>query len=251
MSNRTLLDVVQSVMTKADMDSVNSISDTEESMQVASIARDVFLDMVVEYDLPSTKNLFYLEGLADVAKPSTMKLPDDVQKVLWVKYDCRLDAADAKSYRDMKFIEPYDFVSLCNNRDSTDTTENLVVVPVTNVSLVISKMNPPTYWTTFDDEYLYFDSYDSNVDNTMHSAKTICEGYKTQAFTLTDAHVPELPRTLMPLFEATVEAQTFAYLAQSINPKSEQRERRLRVREQRNKWRTKRPIYLGPDYGRK
>lgn len=251
MAKRTLLEMTQDILSKMNSDSVNSIGDTEEATQVAEIIRSCYYDIVETYDLPSAKELFFLEGLADTDRPATMKLPDTISKVVWIKYDTRENSGDAKQYTDILYMPPYDFVTFCNARDSLDTTNYKVVSPYSNISIVIDKNHAPTYWTSFDDEYIEFDSFDSGVESTMHASKTICQGLREPTFTLIDSFVPDLPGNLFALLEAASESACFAYHKQTISPKSEQRERRHRIRAQRSKWRTQRPLIEGPDYGRK
>lgn len=251
MAKRTLLDMTQGILSKLDADEINSIGDTIESTQVAEIIRDVYYDMVDELDLPAHRNLFALTGLADATAPSKMLIPDNVSKVLSVQYDTRTEAGDAKSYQVITYLEPIEFVRLCNQRDSTDTTNNLVVNPSTSISLVIDIGNQPSFWTSFDDEYIYFDATDTGLDSTMQSSKTICEGYLRPTFTLTDTFIPDLPENLFPLLYRTSEAAAFVYGKQAQNPTSEIAARHLRIRAMRNKWRTKRETYDGPHYGRK
>lgn len=251
MAKRTILDMTQDILSKMNSDSVNSIGDTEEATQVAEIVRSCYYDIIEVYDLPHTKELFSLDGMANVNRPATMKLPENISKVLWVKYDTRIDVNHSKNYTDIKFLTPYDFVSYCNARPSTDTATYQTVNPHTNISVVIDKTHAPTFWTSFDDEHIEFDSFDSGVENTMHASKTICEGFRRPTFTLTDTFTPDLPENLFSLLEAQAEAACFAYHKQTMNPKSEERERRHRIRAQRSKWRTKRPLLETPDYGRK
>lgn len=250
MPTRTLLDMTQGILEKLDSDEVNSINDTVEATQVAGIIRDCFYDITVELDLPAHRNVFALEGLADLTKPSTMRLPSNVAKLLSIKYDLRVLSGDPKRYGPVSYLEPTEFVDYCNTRDSTDTTNNLVTIPSTSVSLIVSKLAMPSFWTTFDDEYVWFDSYLASLDSTLQAAKTICEGYLNQSFTMSDSFVPELPENLFPLLYNTAMAHAFVMQKQTVNPKAERMENRLRVRAMRNKWRTKRATYSGPDYGR-
>jgi len=251
MPTRTLLDMTQGILEKLDSDEVNSINDTIESTQIAGVIRDTYYDIVAEMDLPSRRDIFALEGLADLTKPATMKLPSNVAKLLSVQYDSRVESSDPKRYGPVSYLEPYDFVSYVNARDSTDTTNNIVVTPSTSVSLVVSKIGMPSFWTSFDDEYIWFDSYLASLDSTLQASKTICEGYLNQSFTMTDSFVPDLPENLFPLLYNTAMAAAFVVQKQTVNPKAERMENRLRVRAMRNKWRTKRETYSGPDYGRR
>jgi hypothetical protein len=251
MAKRTLLDITQGILSGMDSDEVNSISDTVESLQVANLVRRVYFDLVDDLELPHTSDIISLESLADPAKPTHMRMPEAVSRIEWIKYDARLEVADAKAYRDMKWMHPYDFIGFSTARDSTDTTNNLVVQYSANITLVIDKIQAPTYWTSFDDEYIVFDSYDLALEANLQASKTLCGAAIRPTFTLTDTFIPDLPENLFSLLYAQSEAMAHVFVKQFANPKADLMEHRLRVRAQRNKWRQKRMVYVGPDYGRK
>lgn len=251
MAKRTLLELTQAALSAIDGDEVNSISDTVESLQVVAIIKECYYDLIDEFNLPTNADLINLEGQADTAKPTHMRIPENVSDISWVKYNVKLDVADDNQYRDIPWKNPKDFINLCNGRPSTDTTNYQVVMYNTNTPLVISKMNGPTCWTSFDDEYVVFDAYDADVDSTLQTSKVQAYGHIRGEFTSSDSYVPDLPENLFSFLSAMIESRCFAQLKQSLNPKSEQREGRMRVRAGRNKWRQQRMLEDGPNYGRK
>lgn len=250
MADRTLLDIVQGILGEMVSDEVNSISDTLEATSIANVVRQVYLEMVDEFDLPAEKTLRALTGLGDVTKPTHMKLPQEVSLVEWIKYDVRIDPAANKAYRDITFKDPLDFVTMINLRPSTDTTNYQVVQWDANVPLIVGRRVGPTYWTSFDDNYIVFDSYNENVDSSLQSAKTICEVEVRPVFLLDDEFVPALPENLINVLYIQALARCMVDFKDRVNPKVEQKESRMRVRTMRNKWRQGRQQYLGPDYGR-
>jgi hypothetical protein len=251
MPKQTLLDMTQDILSAIDGDEVNSISDTVEAMQVVAIIKRCYLDIVTEHELPCNEGLTKLIGLGDVDKPNVMQIPESVSKVNWIQYDCREDVDGDKEYRDMKYLAPLDFMHLVNSRSSTDTDNNVVVEIETDVPLVIDKTKAPTYWTSFDDEYIVFDSYNSDVDSTLQQSKSIIHAGSEPTFTIDDDFIPDLPENLFSYLYNKAEANAFAKLKQETNIKTEQSENRHRIRAQRNKWRQGRAIIEGPDYGRK
>lgn len=86
MPKKTVLDIVQDVLSEMDSDEVNSISDTIEAEQVARIVRSVFYDIVEEMDISFKGQLIQLESAVEADKPTLMKIPDDVSKVHWINY---------------------------------------------------------------------------------------------------------------------------------------------------------------------
>jgi hypothetical protein len=70
-------------------------------------------------------------------------------------------------------------------------------------------------------------------------------------FTVTDAFIPDLPENLFNMLYTMSLGRAFANQRQTVNPKIEKQESRVRIRGQRNKWREARMINEGPDYGRR
>jgi len=251
MAQRTVLELVQGILNEMGSDKVNSISDTIEAEDVAGILGQVYSEIVDEYSLPSTQSLRALTGLGDTDLPNVMEIQDDAWNVKWIKYDCRLDVSGNKTYRDIIYMAPIDFVTLVNGQPSTDTTNYQVVQWDANVPLVINKYKAPTYWTSFDDTLIVFDSYDSNVDSTLQSSKSIYLVETRPVFTVDDDFLPDIPENLENLLYITALNRCMSTKTKELNPKTNQEENRLRVRGQRNKWRQGRQEFTGPDYGRK
>lgn len=248
---QTLLELVQNILTEISGDAVNSISDTQEATDVANIVGIVYRELIDELELPFNKELVALEGLADLARPNYMRIPQNVSMLEWIKYDTRQSVSANKEYTDMRFLAPADFVSFCNSRPDTDTTNYQIVFDDTNLPLVIGKKDAPAYWTTFDDGLIIFDSYDSDVDSTLQSSKSMAWAHIRPTFTISDDFVPDLPDNMFSVLHIHALNRVMADLRQAVNPKTERVESRLRVRSQRSKQRAQRKHLDWPDYGRK
>jgi hypothetical protein len=251
MAKPTLLEIVQDILTEISGDQVNSISDTQEATDVATIVRIVFNEMIDELELPPHKELKALEGLGNLSKPNYMRVPEAVSLVEWIKYDTRQSLTANKEYTTIQYLTPYEFVDFCNARPDTDTTNYVVVQDSANIPLTIGRLDAPAYWTSFDDEYVVFDSFDSDVDATLQSSKSLCSVVTRPVFTLSDDAVPDLPENLFNVLRVHALNRVYADLRQTVNPKTERVESRFRVRSQRNKQRSRRIHDDWPDYGRK
>jgi hypothetical protein len=86
MAQQTLLQMVQSILSRLDSDNVNSIGDTVESMQVAQIIKDKYNDIVARGTLTIEEQLFQLNPSDSVSAPTLMYLPDNVYGVSWLRY---------------------------------------------------------------------------------------------------------------------------------------------------------------------
>lgn len=67
-------------------DEINSISDTSESMQVATIIKRSYFNMISRAALPEHKQLIQLDPSGDSSLPVLMTRPANVAKIEWIKY---------------------------------------------------------------------------------------------------------------------------------------------------------------------
>ena len=192
-----------------------------------------------------------LTALGDVTRPNIMQIPSDVSRILWIKYDNKVDPAADRSYADVTYMDPLDFIAYVNARPDTDTTNYQVVNWSINMPLTIYKYSGPTRWTSFDDDYVVFDSYNVDVDSSLQASKSIAQVYKQPDLTLADTSEVDLPENLESLLYHEAFNRCTIALKSEQNPKNERNENRFRVRAQRNKWRQGRMQEDYPDYGRR
>lgn len=86
MANPTLLEMTQEVLSSLDSDSVNSISDTVESTQVATIIKRKYYDIISRGALPDQQVLIQLTASGDATLPTLMYIPAGVVQIDWIKY---------------------------------------------------------------------------------------------------------------------------------------------------------------------
>jgi hypothetical protein len=250
MTKRTLLDMVQGILNTMDSDEVNSISDTIESTQVAKIIKDIYFEIIDDKELPCNNTLFSLLASGDTSKPTHMTLPDNVSKIYWIKYDVRLDNADARDYAIIHYMKPEDFIDFVNARDGSDVTQYQSVAMDANIDIIIKKDSAPQFYTSFDDETFVFDAYNDAVDSTLQTNKSLCYGTERPTFSLTDNFTADLPENLFNLLYNSAMNRCHAVVKQQLNPMIDRLEKRTRVRSQRNKWREDMK-YDWTDFGRK
>ena len=82
----TLLEMTQDILSNMSSDEVNSISDTPESLQVATIIKQKYYDIVSRGDLPEHNQLFQLNPSLTVVSPVLMTIPDGIGRVEYIKY---------------------------------------------------------------------------------------------------------------------------------------------------------------------
>lgn len=248
MAKMTLLDIVSEILSDMTSDPVNSISDTFESEQVAKIVKRVYYNLFNERVWPHTGRLFRLNSSGDITKPTHMIMDEDVDSIDWIRYECREDSGDRSDMREIKYLCPTDFIDYTMVRDSTATNVT-TVFDYNGTPLFILNDEMPTYWTTFDDEHLVFDSYNSLVDNTLQHSKTQVFGYIQPDFEMTDSFIPDMPNKAFSLLVAEAKAQSFLKFKEVFSQKDEQAATRQRAWLSREKRRAN-PGTRYPDYGK-
>ena len=68
----TLLELVQGCLSVMDSDRVDSLMGTEESIQLADLARDVYYELINRDEFPAFEETFQLTGAADVLFPTKL-----------------------------------------------------------------------------------------------------------------------------------------------------------------------------------
>lgn len=241
---KTLLAIVQEILNDMDSEAVNSISDTEEATQVASIVESVFYDIVSTRNVPEHSELIKLTALSDSAYPTHFLYPDNLRTITRLDYDVSDD--DTFEYREIKWVAPQDFVNLIDGRSSDYDS---VYDKQAGTHLRIQNNQHPTYYTSFDDEYVVMDSYKSTIDTTLTTAKTRAFGYVYPVFSQTDSYVPDIDEDMFRYFINEAKSTAQSLLKGGSDPKVEQAARRQKTWKQNDRYNTKRGNNRN-DYGR-
>lgn len=172
----------------------------------------------------------------------------DVKELTSVFYDQKRDASDRKKLEPIEYLTPEEFLHRSNSLNETKTNVDLV----TDFGGAVFKIRndiPPRWWTSFDDEYIVFDSYDSSVEATVQNANAQSTGYIEKVFTFSDNFVPSLPSEAFASLLAEAKSMAFTVLRQEANAKVEQEAQRQRTWLSRKAWTAKGGVKY-PDYGR-
>lgn len=248
MAKYTLLKMVQKVLSSLSSDEVNSIDDTVEAVQVTDIIEDVFYNMVENSTIPELEELIRLESLGDSNRPNYLRIPEDVNSIRTIYYNVSDSSPVGVDYKLLKYRAPSEF--LRRQSGLTDETANTIVVThFDNTKFVIHNNKMPSYWTTFDDDYLVFDAYDSSIDSTLQASKTMTTAVRSPEFLRDDDFVPPIDDNLFPMLLNEAKSWAFLELKQTGHAKAEQQSRKQRVKFQKHRQRTAQPNNR-PDYGR-
>lgn len=245
----TLIEMVQDILSDLESDEVNSINDSTEALQVAQIVKTTYYAIVDGRDYPWFKELFQLETSGTTARPTHMKLPETIIDLEWIKYNCRKAADTKDKFTKVEYRDPEEFLNILDQR-SSDASNITVVTDTTGIKLNIINDYHPRYYTSFDDEYVVFDAYDSDVDSTLQNAKSQCHGKRSVPFLLEDSFVPDMPVQMFSYLLNDAKSAAFLTLKQMPNQKIEQRAITQKRRMSQEAWKVSKGIKF-PHYGRK
>ena len=234
---RTLLELTQSILSDMDSEPVNSIGDSDEAMQIASVIQDTFYNIISARNIPEHDRLIKLTSLSDSAKPTHFLYPDNVKEIRLFEYEGR----------EVYWKDPIAFLNSMPSSASTDAVE--VLDPISSSKLYIRADKAPRYYTTFDDQYIVCDSYNAVDGATLTSNKTRCWGTQYPVFSIEDNHTPDIDDVLFPYLLAEAKSVCFSIFKSGSDPKIEQSARRLKAYVQNDQHRTK-LANVRPFYGR-
>jgi len=249
MAKLTLLEMTQDILSDMNSDDVNTIDETPDSEQVAKIIKSTFFEIIGNKNWPHLRELLTLEASGDNTKPTHMTLPELVKELEFIHYNRRKLSDVNDKFRLIEFKHPDQFLSITN--DYNNSNDN--VQQVTDFSGVLFNIKndiAPDFWTSFDDDHVVFNAFDSDVDTTLQSSKTQASGFKEPAWNAIDTFIPDLPSEAFPGLLAEAKSACFLRLKQMPDQKSEQQATRQRNWMSRKAWRVNGGIRF-PDYGRK
>ena len=239
---KSLLEIVQSILSDMDSEDVNSIADTLEAQQVAKVVEDTFYNIVATRSIPEHASLIKLTAISDSEYPTHFTYPDNVKVISGLWYDKSSDSS--KAYEEIHWVEPKVFLKRTDGRSDNYVS---VLDRSAGTTLRIGTSQMPSIWTTFDDEHLVMDSYDRTVDTTLQNSKTRAMGITIPVFAQVDTYVPDIDETSFPYLIAEAKSTCFSLFKGGPDPKIDQAARRQKVYVQndmhKNKRENKRPHY--------
>lgn len=215
-----LLELTQVVASSMDSDEINSIGDSTESLQIANIIRTVYFDIIGRANLPEHFSVINLISSTDATKPTLMTLPNTVSELKWVKYNGKIQSSDPDMFQIVAKQSLEDFVErmhMINTHDSGTGSFTHTVGPNT-FTVYYKNYTPPSYYTTFDDNTILFDSYNSAVETTLQTSNSMCYGKNVIPFSMSDSFTPNLDEEQFPLLLNESKELAWTELKQAQHP---------------------------------
>ena len=227
MSKMTVLELVQNILSAMDSDVVEATDETEEALQVKSIIVETYRELMARKDWNHLKlpvPLSALDTTIDQDHPTTLLIPTNVMTVDTVRYDTRVEVGDPARWQVIKWKEPNDFLDTVLTRNSDADEVDVVDVVGSAAQIMVFNDRQPSFWTSFDDEHITFDAYDSDLGLFLPADRSVIYATIIPDFDVEDdAFVPELPARMFPLFLAECKKACFFYLKEANTPIDSQR----------------------------
>lgn len=283
----TLVQMVQDIMSNMSSDQVNSISDTPESLQVATIVRQKYFDIINRLELPDHDQLIQFEPSLDLTSPVIMYMPDGVTDVKWIKYfDSNINTAisatasttrnneingifPAENVNEPPLTPPgYKHVMILSNRQYIDyinafnpsdfDVSTFLFEDTSNkfdgaYTFYYKSDRTPMYCTVISNYYVIFDSYDNTQDTTLQASKVMAMGSVIPQFLMEDTFIPDLTEEQFGLLLNESKALAFYELKQQPHALAATEVQRGWSSIQKQKSVVDKPSYFDqtPNYGRK
>lgn len=255
----TLLETVQRVLSSIKGEEVNSYSDTAESLAVKDIIKECYYTILSTQDFPELKTLFELNASGDNDKPVLMSLPSDVVGLEWVKYNKIQDGETAPVYEYVYYLPLVKFLEITDRLSTDDTTVGSFTHTTgasDSIEFYYRNDGAPQWYTTIDDNYVIFDSYDSTIDTTLQKTKTKCYGLKNDTWEDSDTFEFALDAQQFTILLKEAKAMAWLELKQTQNVAAETQARKAHIKAEVKKDRVNynhKDYYYNnyPNYGRK
>lgn len=232
----TLLTIVQDILNDMGSDEINSIDDTVESQQVASIVRQCYNEVISTRNWPHLKEITTFDSSLDPSRPTHLAIPEMTKELIEFRYDCQRASDNGKIvYRTMKYLYPDEFLYLTGNRNSLNP--NVLTVELQEgIKFLVFNNYPPTYWTAFDDDHVVCDAFQADMETTLMSSKTIVTLVREPVWQHVDDFVPDLPSEAFAMLTEEAKSTAFLALKETVNQKAEAKAQRSQKWLSRKAW---------------
>jgi hypothetical protein len=190
MARMTLLELVKDIMYELDPDKpIYTIYQTVDSEKIANLIVTTYYSIIDGKDWPNLYTMFQLTETS-ASTPCHMTIPTGVMDVQYVKYNTRQSTDTKDKYVEIKFMEPENFMSMLDARDSSATEVTQIT---STIYYNFYNDRPPTYYTSLNETTAIFDAFDSDVETYLKTIKTQCYGKVYPTVTIDDDTYLDLP----------------------------------------------------------
>lgn len=164
----TLLKMVQKIADATDSDEIDEWDETIEGIKIQGILEDTYNEVIARRTWEFIKDRFMpLEDRLEGDPINTLRIPEQVSKIDNLKFLNSFGNAKTVTYR-----EPLKFVDMMLQRNTAhDNVDS--IVNSDGIALPIRNDLPPEFYTSFDEQRITFDSYESVRGNGNQVADSV------------------------------------------------------------------------------
>lgn len=239
MAKMTNLQMVQNILSSMDSDNVNSISDTEEAGQVELVLQESYEEITTRRKWNHQNKTRQLEGVSDVTKPNKLRIPTEVTRVNNFRWKVYADGVipptvdQDNSWKLLRWRDPSDFIAHVQGRNVAQLEEQNRVLVVYNddgVEMPMMTDVQPEFWTSFDDEFIWMDNFQTDNANTATPDRTAIDATQQKLWVSGDDEIADLPTEMFPLLLAEAKSAAWLNFKGQQNVKAEQVARRAYIK---------------------
>lgn len=216
----TLIEMVRNIhLDLTDGEYIYTINENMLSTHITEIIKTSYFNLIDSREWPHLLKSFQLTATS-ASTPTHMTLPSTKTNLHYVKYNRKPTGVGPNLFTLIKFLPPQRFMNLVDARDDTLATVDIITDP-SGIPINIINNTSPTYYTSFDEQSIIFDSYDVAVDTYLTAAKTQCYGMVYPTYTESDDFYFDLPPEMFNLILNDAKSTAYLTLRGQPNIKAE------------------------------
>lgn len=196
----------------------NTLGANEAARRATNIVKEVYYEEMVYGDWGHLQVASKLESISDPTKPTTLKLPVDIEFGRRMRYEVTDPSVSSRrKFADVTHVEDYDeFIDMLQERNTDDSNVEQVETDE-GVPLFIYNDRFPEYWTSIDNDLIIMDAYRKDLSSTLVADKTMFVGKRVPDWQMKENFVPDLPTHKFPQFLAACKERAFETMKQSAS----------------------------------
>ncbi len=236
MAKRTILKLIQDLGAGIGSDEIDTLDETIEASDIMTILEQTYQEVL------NRKTWEFMKGHirqldVNATYANVLSIPEDVILIKKITYR---DATG--KFVDVQYLSAEEFMMIVQARN-TDNANTEAINNADGVAIHVRTDTAPSYWTSFDEVTVTFDSYDSSVaiENLATDSVIISDVMPVTDFTDPAGvlNIPERMETLV--FNEALSTCNYR-LRQTADPRTDRIARRQGISLRRNEVKTKTDI---------
>lgn len=227
MAKLTMLQFVQQIGEAIESDEIDELDETIEATMIMNILKQTYEEVLDRRDWEFIKDrVVQLDVMpASDVKINHLLIPPSVTSIQCLRYLSRTG-----KFVDLTYMQPCEFIAQLHGRNPADT--NITTVPNDDgVPMYILNDKAPTFYTSFDEESIAFDAFESvrGIGNQIADTVIVGNVKPLPNFTEPTATLP-IPERMNSLILNEAIATCNYRLRQTSDPRSERLARRQNIK---------------------